>query len=137
VSAPFSDAERDRILYFLGYPNWERLAQSIQLGFPSGSQPFFLVQDAFNRISDEARESARRVLCQLEATECQIADSRSRLKATQIGAIHTNQDEGGALRVELHFWQKRLADVLGVAPNPYSQMSYQGMGGGMNAKVLP
>ena len=41
----------------------------------------------------------------------------------------------GALKEDLVFWQQRLGDDLGVVVNPYGSMSYNGMGGGMNAKV--
>jgi len=60
VSPPFSAQEKADILRFLSYPDWRRLAQSIQLGFPAGSQILFLVQSSFELISPEARINVRR-----------------------------------------------------------------------------
>jgi hypothetical protein len=139
MSAEFTAKEKERIKYFLSYPDWVQLAQSIQLGVPAGSQPLFLVEGAFGRISPEARESARKALCECECTEAQISDSRSRMKVISIGEIKTNPREPELLRRELLYWVTRLADVLGVIPDPYSQMMYQGIGniGGINARVLP
>lgn len=131
----FSDSEKTRVLHFLGYPDWQSLASSIQLGYPASTQPLFLVRDSFQRLSPEGEQAVRRDLCQCEAIEAQLADARSRMRVTKIGEIEVNARESQALRGELTFWTRRLADDLGVFPNPYSQMDYLGMGGGMNAKV--
>jgi hypothetical protein len=133
--ATFTDSERDRILHFLGYPKWTALAQSIQLGYPMASQPLFLVYDAFVRIDSGGVENALRDLCQCESIENQLADARSRFKATSVGNINLNAKETAMLRDELKFWTKRLADDLGVVVNPYSQMAWQGMQGGISTKV--
>lgn len=131
----FTEAQRDRILHFLGYPNWKSLAQSIQLGYPAASQPLFLVYDAFKRMNPAAVPTILADLCECEAIEAQLRDARSRMKALRLGELSTNPQETMMLRKELVFWTRRLSDDLGVVPNPYSQMVYLGMGGGMNAKV--
>lgn len=135
MSTTLTDHERDRVLHFLGYPAWAQLAASIQLGFPMASQPLFLVYNAILRITPGGTESVRRDLCQCEAIEAQMADARSRMKATAIGEMTLNPQETRMLRGELQFWTKRLADDLGVVVNPYSQMAFTGMGGGIGAKV--
>lgn len=132
----FSDAQKDRILHFLGYPIWVQLAQSIQLGYPAASQPLFLVYDAFLRINQGGAANAIRDLCQLESIEAQMADARSRFKASAIGNIKLNSTESRQLRDELEYWTKRLEDDLGVQRNPYSQMAYRGLGGGVSGKVI-
>ena len=132
----FTEGQRDRILHFLGYPNWKSLAASIQLGYPAASQPLFLVYDAFVRMNPAAVPTILKDLCECEACESQISDARSRMKATRLGELQTNPQESRMLRQELAYWTKRLSDDLGVVPNPYSQMSYLGMGGGINAKVM-
>ena len=131
----FTDEQRDRILHFLGYPNWSTLAQSFQLGYPMASQPLFLVYDAFMRIGPGGVASALRDLCQCEGCEAQIGDARSRMKAEAVGNIRLRANEADALRRELQFWTKRLADDLGVVVNPYSQMSWQGMSPGVSSRV--
>lgn len=131
----FTDDEKTRVLHFLGYPDWQSLASSIQLGYPASTQPLFLVRDSFDRLSPAGENSVRRDLCECEAIEGQLSDARSRMRATQIGEMKLNAQETAQLRGELQFWVKRLADDLGVFVNPYSQMDYLGMGGGINAKV--
>ncbi len=132
----FTDAQKDRILHFLGYPHWTALAQSIQLGYPMASQPLFLVYDAFVRLAPGGATNALRDLCQLEAIECQMADARTRFKASAVGTIKMNAGESRMLRDELEYWTKRLEDDMGIQRNPYSQMAYRGMGGGVNGKVI-
>lgn len=121
---------------YLGYADWQALAQTIALGYPSSSQPLFLVRDAFNRLTPSGEESTRFALCQLDAIDRQRADARARLKARKIGTIELNAGEIGALMQEYVFWRARLADSLGVAPNPYSELEY-GVGlGGINGRVI-
>ncbi len=136
----FTDHEKGRILHFLGYPSWSSLAQSIQLGYPAASQPLFLVEDAFNRMTAEGEFSIKKDLQECECTEAQISEARARLRAATVGKIKLNQEEIGALRDELEWWSARLASDLGVAHNPYSDSSYKGLtntgGSGLNAKVI-
>jgi len=131
-----TDQQKTRMLHFLGYPSWEQLAQSMQLGFPAASQPLFLVYQAFLMISPGGIENALRDLCECESCEAQMGSSRERMKATTIGSISLNARESQMLRSELQYWTKRLADDLGVNVNPYSQMSWQGMGGGIGGRVV-
>ncbi len=131
-----TDQQKTRMLHFLGYPSWERLAQSMQLGFPAASQPLFLVYQAFLMISADGIQNALRDLCECEGCEAQISSARERMKATSIGSITLNAKETAALRGELQFWTKRLADDLGVNVNPYSQMAWQGMGGGISGRTI-
>ncbi len=132
----FSEQQRNRILHFLGYPEWTQLAQSIQLGYPAASEPLFLVYDAFTRISDYAVPTVLQDLCECEETERQISGARGRFKAQQLGNLTLNPGEIRQLRGELTYWTRRLADDLGIDPNPYSQINYNGYGGGgVNAAV--
>lgn len=134
---PLTESERDGVLRFLGYPNWANLAQSIQLGFPAASQPLFLVFDSFDRIRPESRSRLRQDLCRALEVECQIADSNSRVKTSKVGEVTMRADEFEALTKRLAYWTKRMADTLGVVQNPYSQMDYAGLPGGINATVIP
>lgn len=138
MSQPFTDAEKARISHHLSYPQWRLLAQSIQLGFPSASQPLFLLDMAFDKISPVARDSVRIDLKECECIEAQMSDARGRFKATKIGEITLNPKEPEMLRKEMLWWVTRLADDLGVVGNPYSQMLYQGIMdmGGMNGRVI-
>ena len=131
----FSEQEKGRIRHFLGYPSWSSLSNGIQLGFPAGGQPLFLLEQAFNRLLVPGEDAVRVDLCECEAIEHQLRDGRSRLKAQKLGDLVMNPRELEALRAELVYWQRRLADDLGVFANPCSTMNYEGIGGGINARV--
>ena len=133
--APFTAEETTEILRFLGYPDWVSAAQSIQLGFPSTSQPLFLVRDSLTRISAPARARVRMYLCELQSVEAQISDARTRFPAVQLGELVISPQEINHLNQQYTYWRRRLADDLGVFPNPYSQIDRLGPGGGINAKV--
>lgn len=132
---PFTDEEVTDILRFLGYPDWISVASSIQLGFPSTSQPLFLVRDSLQRITGTSRAQVRRYLCELSAIENQLSDARSRFRVSKVEQVTINPQEVGHLNQQYAYWRRRLADDLGVVPNVYSQIDYHGMGGGINAKV--
>ena len=133
----FTAKEKARIKHFLSYPDWEALAASIQLGYPAGSQPLFLVEDAFKRLTDEGEEMVRLDLCRCAAIEDQLFEANKRLKAIQVGNVKMNPREHQMLTKQLLFWITRLADDLGVVSNPYSQAMYRGIqaGGSINASV--
>ena len=133
-----TEGERARILHMLSYPNWQSLAQAIFLGTPAGSQFFFLVNEAFDKIAPVARFSVRKDLQECECIEAQLSDARNRFKAVKIGNLELNHQEPEMLRKELMFWTTRLADDLGVIPDPYSNMIYSGIsdGGGINSRVV-
>jgi hypothetical protein len=133
----FTAQERSRILHYLSYPDWESLAQSIHLGFPAGSQPLFLVESAFGRMTADGEATIRRDLCECEDIEVQMRAARKRFAATQLGKLHHNPNEMNMLRRELTYWSLRLASDLGVVSNPYAAFEYSGAaGGGHNARVV-
>ena len=132
----FNDDEKARIKHHLGYPDWSSLAASLQLGFPAGSQPLFLVEQAFQRLTPGGEEAVRRDLCECESIESQMSSARQRMQALQLGELKVNPRETAQLRQELDYWRTRLADDLGVTRNPYSQAAYNGDPGGINAKVV-
>jgi len=133
---PFNDEEKDGIFRFLGYANWRRLAQSIQLGVPSASQPFWLVLDAVIKISPESRARIRRDLKRALDVECQIEDSNSRVRTASVGDIKMNRHELDDLLRRLEYWTIRIADGLGVEINRHSIQGAYGFGGGINSRVV-
>jgi hypothetical protein len=133
----FTAEERARIKHFLSFPDWVAMSQSIQLGYPAASQPAFLLDDAFHRMTPDSERSIRQDLCECESIECQLSDARSRFKVKSVGNITFNDQETAQLRKELLFWTTRLGDDLGVLPDPYSRMMYESIGGmgGVQGKV--
>lgn len=134
----FTDNEKSRVLHFLAYPDWVSLSGSIQLGFPAASQPLFLVEDAFQRLTPGGEESTRKNLCECESIELQMSDARSRLRARKVGNIEMNPDELMMLKQELTFWSIRLADDLGVISDPYAQAAHAGLAsiGGVSGRSV-
>lgn len=135
--APLNDSEQSRIKHFLTYPDWEQLAASIQLGFPASSQPMYLLEYAFPKLTDDGIDTVRKDLCELESIEKQLSGARTRLKATELGNLKVNPHELQTLRQELVWWSLQLASDLGCGPNPFSAMQILSGGGGRNSRVLP
>ncbi len=131
----FTEQEKARILHYGSYPSWQALAQSINLGFPAGAQPLFLIEDAFTRMSPGGEANVRRDLCECEDIENQMSQARRRFRAKKLGNLETNPDEPRMLRIELTHWVLRLMSDLGVTMNPYAAYEYYGGGGGRNATV--
>ena len=133
----FTEFEKARIRHHLGYPSFSSVAQSIQLGYPAVSQPLFLVDESFNRVTLEGEDAARKDLCQCEDIEGQLGQARGRFKAAKLGELEVNRDEPLQLRIELRYWRETLAGDLGVVINPNAPSSYYGAmnGGGINATV--
>ena len=134
----FTAEEKARTRHFLSYPSWQNLAQSIQLGFPSASQPLFLLESAFDRLFPDGEAAVRIDLCECEDIERQLRSARSRLRASKVGNVTLNPMELTQLKGELLFWTTRLGDDLGVVPDPYSRMMYEAIGraGTVSAKVI-
>lgn len=135
----FTAEEKEAAKYWASYPDWQALASSIILGFPSGNQTLYLIEQALepNRLTPQAQNRLRKIICRCEAIEEQMFESTKRMKASKIGDVTLNPREQAMLNDQLMYWITRLVDVLGCYPNPYSQMVYTHLrlGGGINAKV--
>ena len=134
----FTPPEQSRIKHFFSYPDWTMLAASIQLGFPAGSQPLFLVEQAFQRLTEGGEVSVRKDLCECESIEAQMSEARKRFKASKLGNLTINHEEIPMLRREMNYWVLRMASDLGVVTNPYAMFEYDNVvgGGGANARVM-
>jgi len=132
----FEPREKARIKHHASYPDWVSLAQSMNLGYPAGAQPLFLIEDAFNRLTPDGEESVRIDLCECESIEVQMREARGRFRASELGKLKTNPQEIEQLRGEMLYWVQRLVTDLGVVTNPYGSFEYTGAGGGgRNARV--
>lgn len=131
----FTAQEKARVLHHLGYPSFASLSNGIQLGYPAASQPLFLVEQSFLRLTAGGEEAVRADLCECEETEQQLSTARGRMKVCNVGEVKMNPLETAQLRRELHYWRTKLADDLGCSFNPHSNA---GMGDGsiVNSKVV-
>ncbi len=131
-TAPFTDEEKTEILRFLGYPDWQSMASSVGLGYPSATQPMYQVVDAFGRITPTGREQVRRDVEELKCIENQRSEARKRFAVLGLEDVRINPNETRQLAQEIDYWTTRLANDLGCIPNPYALASN---GGGINARV--
>lgn len=135
---PFTEQDRSRIYYHLGYPDVTNVS-SIQLGFPALSQPQFLVTSAMDRLNPASVPRVIRILNIMDGIESQMVKALNRLKAQQLGELklrNTNEEstEQDLLEREYGRWAQRLADILGVPINPYA-MRYGALEGGAGVNV--
>ena len=121
--------EKERIRYFLGYPN-TTAAASLQLGMVRSQDMSFLVDLAMENLRPEAEATVRSLIQTLDDIECVMrGDAIDRLAASRIGNLQLNAAEPEALEAELRRWAFRLADTLGSAVYPYSH-KFQGVNRG-------
>jgi hypothetical protein len=130
---PFTDEEKTEILRFLDYPDWQSMASSVGLGYPSATQPMYQTVDAFVRITPTGRAMVRRDLEELRCIERQRSEARQRFAVLGVEDVKLNQNETRQLGGETAVWKAKLANDLGTIPNPYALAS--GGGGGINARV--
>lgn len=129
----FTEDEKARIRHHLGYPSWSSLASSINLGIPTGVQPLYLVEQAFERLLPGGEEVVRFDLCQCDAVEAQMGKARSRMAVRSADKVTFANDETEKLEKSLQRWVQKLASDMGCVVNPYDQSNG---GGGLNAKVV-
>lgn len=126
ASTVFSLEEKNRLRYHLGYLVVQPVL-TIQLGVPAVSQTGFLLEAAMDRVPLSAAGMVRGLLSKLDVIEDDMFRARRRLAARELGELTLNPDnEIGQLEGEHDRWAKRLADLLGVMPNPYSQRQFSG-----------
>lgn len=130
---PFTEQDRSRIFYHLGYPDVSS-ASAIQLGFPAQSQPQFLVAAAMDLLAPASVGRAILILNNLDTIERQQMQANGRLKAQQLGELklrngNDEATEQDLLEREYIRWAEKLADLLGVPTNPFSERYRSGGGG--------
>lgn len=132
--ARLQENDRARVRHHLGYLQTQPSA-SIQLGFPSASEPLFLVERAMDQLIPEAVPRILQMLNALDAIELQMLDGLKRLKAQQLGELklrNSNEEpvEQDLLEKEYARWAMRLSDSLGAPINPFSARFQNGLYGG-------
>jgi hypothetical protein len=118
--AVFSEEEKARIRYHLGYLNTDPVL-SLQLGTPAVSQESFIVEGAMDRVRISAAGIVRGLLAECDAVEGELKACRRRMRAESVGEVTLRADEAAALDGEYARWTMRLSEVLGAPRNPLSQ----------------
>lgn len=123
-----SEEEKSRTRYHLGFPNIGN-ATILALGFPAAGHPSFLLESAMQQILPAAEPNFRSVLNQCDCIEKQLAEARSRLKASTAGnVILRGREELEDLEDQYAYWTDALVDIFGVNKNPFSK-KHQRLGG--------
>jgi hypothetical protein len=131
-----SDDQKSRIRHHLGYLEVQE-ASTFVLGVPAGVQTQFMIEGAFDKILPSALARVESALGRLDAVEQQIEDNTENVAVDELGDITLRKDEFNQLIIRYQYWQGTLANIFGVAPNPFDQRftRWGGGGGGINVSV--
>lgn len=133
---PFTDEEKVSIRSHLGYLN-VGYASTFSLGVPQAVETQFMIENAFDQVLPEAEGEVRRLVAILDEIEAQMVCDHELLAVEKIGELTTRSDEQEKLEKRYLRWRSKLANLLGIIPNPFDQR-YSSFGGstmGVNVPV--
>lgn len=130
----FTEAEKERIRYHLGYGSADPAA-AISFGLPALIQPLFIVEKAMDILPLPAAERVRKHLAIMDGIECRMVAAQDRLAATRLDDMDLNPNETDKLEREYYRWARRLAETLRVPLYPYAARFAGGSGGVGNVPV--
>lgn len=129
------DATKARVRSHLAYPQISQ-PTIMTAGVPSIGEAQYLFERMMDHIYDAyAVETVKSYVQVMDSIEQQIANVACLVKANVVGDIQPNVDAGEYLEREYVRWGWRIADLLGVMPNPYS-VRYGAGGSGINGRVM-
>lgn len=126
-----TDEERVKTRHHLGYLQVQA-AFTFVLGIPAAVQTTFTVEGAFSRILPAALPEFRRQLSILDRIENQMVDDLELLAVSEVDEIKVRPDEQAQLWKEYEKWRRALANMMGIAPNPWDMRL---RGAGVNVAV--
>jgi hypothetical protein len=127
----FSDDEKARIRYHLGYAN-VTFAFTFVLGVYAKIPFQSIVEGAMTQALPEIESQVRLLLQRLDQTEAQMFDNQELLAIDGIGSIQIRKDGQPKTRDQYAYWAAALGNIFNVEPNPYDQRF---MGNGINVPV--
>ena len=126
--------EKVRVRGHMGYGAFTS-ASTFFLGTPAAVETSFIIEPAMDRILPEAEPYVRELIVRLDAVLNQIAETNENVQVTSLGEIDLNDKHDSKMWDRYLFWQGKLADALGVPPNPYTKTQGTIGGGGINTPV--
>ena len=129
-----SDADKERARYHLGYMT-VTVASSFAFGIPQTTEVQWMFEDAIGRVMAQSEQRIRDILDKLDAIECNLFESSKDLFARRVGDLEPNLSQPDDIEREYVRWAKRLADMLGVIPYPFSQRFQSQLVGAGNIAV--
>lgn len=124
---PFTDAEKGRIRYHLGYPQVTSAA-SLAMGVPVFAQTNFVLEANMPKLLETAVEIVRRIIVVMDNIELKLIDAQDRMAAEKLEDLTMRANETDALEGEYRRWGYRLSDTLASPIYPYARR-YQASGG--------
>ena len=131
-----TEHEKECIRSTLGYLETS-FAASLQMGIPRPMQTLFLLESAMTLLNNDfALARMRSYLAQIAKIDQQLANATCQLAAEKVGDITLRSAKSGEtypdlLEREYVRWARRIADMLGVPPYPYSDRFMRARGSRM------
>lgn len=116
----FTDEEKVRIRYHLGYMNVEEL-YTFALGVGHSIPHQSVLEGMMNRIIPAAEALVRELIARCDETESQNFNNQDAYLLRSIGDIVFRDDAHAQLNVVYMKHRAALANMLSVEPNPYDQ----------------
>lgn len=120
MNPAFTEEEKVRIRHHLGYMNVS-LASAFALSVPTGLRTDFLLEMSMTKVLPAAYPQARKLLAYLEQLEEQKIMDAELLAFVKVDEIEFASEEQSRVHQLYRQFQAALANLFGVAPNPYDQ----------------
>lgn len=127
-----TEDEQARARHHLGYMQVQS-AFAFVLGVPASVQTAFMIESAFSKVLPSGEPKLRQLLDILDGIETQVISDQETLVVESLDSIKIRPDEFNQLLKQYQWWQRALANILGVPPNPFDQRFTSG--GGLNVTV--
>lgn len=114
-----SDADKERARYHLGYMT-VTVASSAHFGIPQSTEVQWMFESSIGRVMPASEARVVSILDKLDEIECLLFESSKDLFARRAGDLEPNLNQPDDVEKEYVRWAKRLADMLGVMPYPFS-----------------
>jgi hypothetical protein len=130
-----SERNKARARGHLGYLQVQESA-TFQLGIPAATQTQFTIELAFTKVLASAEAELNTLLDRLDQIECQIVENTENVELSELGDLKFRTDAFKQVMIRYTYWQGKLANLLGIVPNPFDQRPFFTAGGGLNVPVI-
>jgi hypothetical protein len=122
-----SEENKNRARGHMGYVEVQQTA-TFFLGVPAGLQSQFPIELAWSKILPSSEGRFIEYLDNLDDLERQIVQNSENVEVEQVDEIKINPKAFSEVIKRYQYWQGKLANMLGVIPNPYDMRPYLGAG---------
>jgi hypothetical protein len=116
-----TEQEKVAVAYHLGYAGTE-FAPGLNGGFVTSGPFSFAFTQAITNLRPAAEPFIRRCISEMQCIEDKMTELRRDIGVVKVGGIELNTlDAMGELEAQYKNWGKKMADLLGVPRNPFSE----------------